>query len=126
MIIELTQGLVTHVDPDDYLFLVNYKWTASADPNKVKRIYAYRTANPNENRERKNLRLHREIFRHRGIDLASFYVDHADGNSLNNKFSNLRLCNTSENAINAPIPSTNTSGCKGVDWFEFRKNGIQE
>jgi hypothetical protein len=34
MIIELTRGLVTHVDPDDYLFLINWKRCAQITVNK--------------------------------------------------------------------------------------------
>ena len=45
------------------------------------------------------------------------YVDHKDGNSLNNKWLNLRSCTLSENQYNKKIQSNNTSGIKGVCWY---------
>lgn len=43
-------------------------------------------------------------------------VDHKDGNGLNNRWSNLRQATNSQNAGNAKLYSTNTSGFKGVTW----------
>ncbi|MGL4571722.1 MAG: HNH endonuclease [Clostridium sp.] len=41
-------------------------------------------------------------------------VDHKDGNTLNNKLSNLRLCKQHDNMKNLKIYSSNKSGYKGV------------
>ncbi len=41
-------------------------------------------------------------------------VDHIDGDALNNRRDNLRLCNSSENAFNRDLPAHNTTGYKGV------------
>lgn len=41
-------------------------------------------------------------------------VDHADGDRLNNRRSNLRVCSSAENAKNTRLGQNNTSGAKGV------------
>lgn len=43
-------------------------------------------------------------------------IDHIDGDKLNNRYSNLRLCDDSQNKRNCPAPTNNTSGYKGVGW----------
>lgn len=47
------------------------------------------------------------------------YIDHIDGNSLNNKIENLRTASQSQNMANSRKKNTNTSGYKGVT---FRKD----
>ena len=41
-------------------------------------------------------------------------IDHRDGNSTNNRWSNLRLATASQNNANRRLPGHNTSGYKGV------------
>lgn len=111
MIIELTQGLVIEVDPDDYLFLINWKWNAKRDSTTRTGFYAGRSVT-----DKPLIRMHRSILINRGINIEGFQVDHKDGDSLNNKFSNLRRATPSQNSCNRPIPKNNKSGCKGVWW----------
>lgn len=44
------------------------------------------------------------------------YIDHIDGNPLNNKIENLREASGTENMCNVSVKNNNTSGEKGVSW----------
>lgn len=46
------------------------------------------------------------------------FVDHVNGNSLDNRRANLRPANTSTNGANSRIRSDNTSGFKGVGRYK--------
>ena len=67
----------------------------------------------------KTLLLHRVIFLFHHGYLPDF-IDHIDGNCLNNKIENLRPATKAENCRNRSISSTNTSGFKGVSWCKVR------
>lgn len=51
-------------------------------------------------------------------------IDHIDGNGLNNKIDNLRLCSRSENLCNRSRPKNNTSGVNGVHFCSANKAWI--
>jgi len=70
------------------------------------------------NIKRKTVYLHRVIFlMHHGY--TPDYIDHIDGDSLNNRIENLRAATQSQNMGNSRMKNTNTSGYKGVT---FRKD----
>jgi hypothetical protein len=60
--------------------------------------------------KKRTIRLHRELM---GVTEGQF-VDHIDGNKLDNSRGNLRVCTYSQNRCNVGMRSNNTTGYKGV------------
>jgi len=58
--------------------------------------------------------IHREIMGLQRSDPSK--VDHINGNPLDNRKENLRVCTNSQNLMNRGRPRSNTSGMKGVSW----------
>lgn len=69
------------------------------------------------NGTRGSVYLHRFIL---GLPKHSPYVDHVNGDPLDNRRCNLRAANPGENSRNTRTPKTNTSGVKGVSWNSRR------
>jgi hypothetical protein len=64
---------------------------------------------------------HRLIYLyHHGI--LPKYIDHVDGNKLNNTIENLRECTLAQNSANSKAQKNNTSGAKGVFWIKRIKS----
>ena len=53
-------------------------------------------------------------------------VDHVNGNTLDNRLSNLRVCNHSENMRNRKMHKNNASGFKGVYFSKSRNKWIAQ
>ncbi len=119
--IELTQGKKCIVDDDQYQFLNQWKWyvvTACGIFYAVRGDYS----------SGKHVRIHMErlimnVEMHkRNINKT---VDHINGNSLDNRKKNLRICSLVQNFYNQKKSKNNTSGFKGVqNWSKWRKNKI--
>lgn len=108
--IQLTKGVFTKVDDDDYVWAKEVKWYASGrSPN----FYA---VNNNLRSNGLNRILHREIMR----CPKNMVVDHINGDTLDNRKNNLRICLHKENCKNQKIRKNNTSGIKGV-YFSTEK-----
>lgn len=109
--IPLTKGYVTVVDDED-VFLVEYRWHSSVQKRGV---YAMRMASRKQ-KPRKHILLHREIMKHvMGRDLLpKEWIDHIDGNPLNNRRSNLRICDNRLNQANAKHHVDAKSPLKGT------------
>lgn len=96
--INVGQDLVAIVDDEDFERISQFDWIARKIEGKV---YAV-----------KMLYLHRVIMN----APAGMVVDHINGDSLDNRRSNLRLCTPAENARNRSKKKNSTSGFKGVSW----------
>lgn len=113
--ISLTKGYVAIVDNEDFERISKYKWHSLFD--KSGNVYAVTGDRYKKgyNGQRK-IRMHRFIL---NIDRFNHNkVDHIDRNTLNNRKSNLRIANSSQNARNQSITKRNTSGFKGVVWHK--------
>jgi len=106
--IPLTRGLVAIVDDEDYARLSHFKWYALYGRGAC---YAAHTVSQ---KPYKVIPMHRLIL----YAPSRMEVDHANGDTLDNRRCNLRLASRAQNARNSKIHRTNKSGYKGVD---FRK-----
>lgn len=110
--IPLSQGKVVIIDEADVELVRRHKWFANSTRGRT--FYALTNImHPGAIDKRTTLSMHRLI-----LGLAESYtqVDHIDGNGLNNRRSNLRICSNSENARNRRKRIDNTSGYKGVSF----------
>lgn len=94
-----------YFDKCDYDVVKNHTWGTS----KGNRVVA--TIN------RKTVSIHRFILNPEEDKV----IDHINGNPLDNRRSNLRICTIQENTFNAKVSKNNTSGVTGV-WFSKEKN----
>jgi hypothetical protein len=86
--IPLTQGEYAMVDAEDYERVNRHKWCLSRSGN---RVYAQRRCHGT------TIRMHQFIMN----PPQGKVVDHIDGNGLNNRRGNLRICNRQQNACNS-------------------------
>lgn len=111
--IPLTQGKVTLVDDEDFKRLSLHRWCAHKQVRQ-NRITWYAVRNlPRLNGKRRKLGMHREIL---GIVDPKTKADHRDGDTLNNRRSNLRVADSYQNAQNKHKEPNCSSRFKGVHW----------
>jgi hypothetical protein len=94
-IITLTQGHVSIVDDEDYELLSRFKWCASFG-SRNRKWYARRWIKKYEREdlgERQQITMHRFLLR----PSSHLVVDHINGNSLDNRKSNLEIITQEEN-----------------------------
>ena len=97
------------VDSEDYFAVAKHKW--HVNPCGGSGLYAHRR------KDGKLVSMHREILGAKDGE----YVDHINGDSLDNRRRNLRICTNAENGRNSKISKANKSGYKGVGWNSQRK-----
>jgi hypothetical protein len=109
--IELTKGKVAIVDDEDYEGLASVRWHTSNSG------YAKRN-NPISQREILGFCefMHRRIMGLPGK--SKLEVDHINGDPLDNRKANLRICTHAENLRNQKMKKHNRSGLKGVHFHK--------
>lgn len=110
--IPLTQGFVAIVDAADYEALAAFVWTASRNRST---IYAGRKARDDDG-VRRTIKMHRVIMG----PPPGLVVDHINGDGLDNRRANLRICTHSENQRNRRSANGSSSQYLGVSWIAQR------
>jgi hypothetical protein len=99
--IPLNKGMFAIVDAEDFDFISSYNWSY---------INGYAVSNIG----------YKTSYMHRILNKTPdcFQTDHINGNKLDNRKSNLRQANFSQNNCNKSKTSNNSSGYKGVSWHK--------
>ncbi len=104
-LIPLTQGKFAIVDDEDFELISKRKWYAEKNRNMW-----YAKTNAKVNGKPKSLRMHCVILN----ALPKFQCDHKNGNGLDNRKSNLRVCTVALNQANQKYPIRGKSKYRGV------------
>lgn len=120
-LIALTQGQYAIVDEADYLWAMQWKWSARYSPH-TKSFYAYRGFRRPDG-VYTSIVLHRAIM---GLDFGDEReVDHVDAhNTLDDRRANLRTASSGQNSQNKRRATNNKSGVKGVSWSKAKRRWI--
>lgn len=113
--IPCSKGLFVIVDIDDYQELSKYKWSVTSVGNK---LYAHRRLANSEPGKMRRVKMHRVIM---GLDEydGRTCVDHINGDTLDNRKANLRICTAGENSKNL----SKTWGASQMRGVQKVKNG---
>lgn len=104
--IRLTKGKSTLVDDNDYENLSGWSWFLHSGGYAVRGNYNYKT------KTNVVVMMQNQIMEPCG----NLWVDHINGDKLDNRRVNLRFCSHSQNAVNKIVSKDNTSGYKGVSY----------
>lgn len=110
--VPLTKGYEAIIDAADVTLVGRFNWAARICRKRdggVYSVYAFRSVILPDG-TKSGVQMHRFLCE----PPAGYDTDHADGNGLNNRRSNLRAATRSQNLQNARRRSDNTSGLRGV------------
>jgi hypothetical protein len=107
-LIRLSQNKWAIVNNEDVEYISQFKWYCNASG------YAVRNGSRSGNKKPVCFWMHREILAYHDFCLGGQQVDHKDRNPLNNRMSNLRATDSSNNTRNRGMQNNNSSGYKGV------------
>jgi len=108
--IQLSKGKFSKIDLEDRDRVGLIKWHAVCDG---KNFYAACC----KRKDRPSMKLHRYIM----YAKKGEHVDHINGDTLDNRKENLRICKHKENLKNQRIRKNNTSGYRGVYFNKSHK-----
>ena len=98
-------GLYALIDEADFELVSQYQWHPKPQPGGL--VYAAMGKD--------SVRMHRLLM----TPPAGFVVDHVNGNGLDNRRENLRICTISQNTRHSRgVQPNNTSGFIGVSWHQ--------
>lgn len=106
--ITLTQNKIALVDDEDYALVSQFKWHACYDKSKD----GWYARSSRGKGPPGLVNMHRLI-----MQPGQLEVDHVNGDSLDNRRSNLRLCTRRQNSMNQKNHKNSTSKYKGVSWY---------
>lgn len=120
--LELTQGKVALVSFEDYNEVAKFNWTFDGR-------YVSRKEPMLNGKLGKKVYLHRYIMKPED----NLVVDHINGDKLDCRRMNMRVCTSSSNSLNVCLSKKNRSGYRGVGWdrwshiwyAEFNHQGIR-
>lgn len=108
--VHLTQGKVAMADIEDFEAISKFKWCLCQN-RPTAACYAV------SKQKKLSIRMHRLILN----CPPSKQVDHINGNGLDNRRFNLRICTNSQNHFNTKMYKNNPSGFKGVYFHKLMK-----
>lgn len=102
------KGKYALIDDEDFEYLNQWKWHLSSNG------YPTRGEWNKKRKQNKLKRLHRELLN----PPKNRSIDHINGNTLDNRKSNLRICKHRENLRNQKKQRNRTSKYKGVSFYK--------
>lgn len=122
MKILVIHGFEVILDDEDFERVSAFSWRiVQSDLRKYGLVYFIHSWS--EGHKIKNIILHRFVM---GSHPGDPIIDHANGNTLDNRKANLRPCTHSQNCWNCKKPKNNTSGYKGVVWDKSKGKWIAQ
>lgn len=108
------QNSVMHalIDESYYEELSQYNWYVQKHGRTYRAFRSEYERKDGKKINQKTIYLHRSIMKPKKRQM----IDHIDGNGLNNRRSNLRLCTHQQNCCNRPLRTGSFSGAIGVKW----------
>lgn len=106
--VPVSRGFFSLVDPEDFEFVMRLRWRLHG--TRERGIARYARATLFKDGKRIGILMHRLLLN----PPAELQVDHINGDGLDNRRENLRICTASQNCANKRSPALGRSGYRGV------------